>query len=127
MDASALVKLVFEERESTALRAFLGERRPLVSSQIAVTEVGRVARRVRPSAATRRQVREVLDRVTILAVTRSLAEQAALLDPPLLRALDALHLATALSLGDDLGVLVAYDHRLLAAARAAGIAVASPA
>lgn len=127
VDASALVKLVFDERESAALRAFLDARRPLVSSQLAVTEVGRVARRVLPSAAARRQVVEVFGRVTVLAVTRTVAEQAVSVDPPLLRTLDALHLATARSLGADLGVFVAYDLRLLAAARAAGLAVASPA
>lgn len=127
VDASALVKLVFDERESAALRAFLDARRPLVSSQLAVTEVGRVARRVLPSVAARRQVSEVLDRVTILAVTRAVVEHAVSLDPPLLRTLDAIHLATALSLGADLGVFVAYDRRLLTAARAAKVAVASPA
>lgn len=127
VDVSALVKLVFDEKESSALRAFLGARRPLVSSQLAVTEVGRVARRVLPSAAARRQVIEVFDRVSILAVTRAVAEQAVSLDPPVLRTLDALHLATALSLGAELGVFVAYDRRLLAAARAAGVSVASPA
>ena len=126
VDSSALVKLVFAERESAALRAFLAGRRPLVTSQLAVTEVGRAARRVQPTAAARRQVIEVLDRVAVLAVSRDLAEQAVSLDPPSLRTLDAIHLATALSLGADLGVFVAYDRRLLAAARAAGIAVASP-
>lgn len=127
VDSSALVKLVFAERESAALRAFLAERRPLVTSQVAVTEVGRAAQRVQPAAAARRQVLEVFDRVAVLAVTRAVAEQAVSLHPPALRTLDALHLAAALSLGTDLGVLVAYDRRLLAAARAAGVAVASPA
>ena len=43
-----------------------------------------------------------------------------------LRALDAIHLATARSLGDDLATLIAYDHRLLDAARLAGLAVERP-
>lgn len=50
-----------------------------------------------------------------------------LLDPPNLRTLDAIHLATALSLGDDLTLLISYDDRLTQAAAAAGIEVASPA
>jgi predicted nucleic acid-binding protein len=45
---------------------------------------------------------------------------------PALRALDAIHLATALSMRDDLAVLIAYDRELLAAARAEGLTVASP-
>ena len=52
--------------------------------------------------------------------------QAASLDPPGLRSLDAIHLATALSL-DGLDALVTYDRRLSDAATDAGLAVASPA
>jgi predicted nucleic acid-binding protein len=48
------------------------------------------------------------------------------LQPPALRSLDALHLATALEIGDDLEGLVAYDCQLLDAARAASIEVVSP-
>ncbi len=48
------------------------------------------------------------------------------LDPSELRSLDALHLATALSIGTDLGALFSYDDRLSAAARAAGLRVLAP-
>jgi predicted nucleic acid-binding protein len=51
---------------------------------------------------------------------------AAVLTPPSLRSLDAIHLATALRLGDDLGVFLAYDERLLRAAAAHGLPVAGP-
>jgi predicted nucleic acid-binding protein len=43
-----------------------------------------------------------------------------------LRSLDALHLATALEIGDDLEALVAYDDRLIDAARAASLHVRTP-
>ena len=48
------------------------------------------------------------------------------IQPPTLRALDSIHLASALTMASDLGVFVAYDRRLLDAAADAGLAVASP-
>jgi uncharacterized protein len=54
-------------------------------------------------------------------------EEAGRLDPTILRSLDALHLAAALSLGDDLETLVAYDDRLVQAAHVTGIRTTSPA
>lgn len=48
------------------------------------------------------------------------------LGPPELRTLDAIHIATAQTLGDSLGALIAYDERLLAAAGVAGIPALSP-
>jgi predicted nucleic acid-binding protein len=44
-----------------------------------------------------------------------------------LRSLDAIHVATALAIGDELEALVTYDHRMKQAALAAGLAVVSPA
>ena len=53
-------------------------------------------------------------------------DAAAQFDDPQLRSLDAIHLATAVGLGDDLGMLFTYDTRLADAARALGIPVAGP-
>jgi hypothetical protein len=69
----------------------------------------------------------VLDTLTLMSVTASLCDDAARLVPAELRSLDALHLASALSLHDDLEGMVSYDERLSNAARACGVAVASPA
>jgi len=54
-------------------------------------------------------------------------QTAAALEPPELRALDAIHLATALSLGRDLKAVCAYDVRLSSAATAKAIEVLAPA
>ena len=59
-------------------------------------------------------------------LTPSLLERAALLEPPELRSLDAIHLATALSLGDELDGLVTYDERLARAARESGVPTLAP-
>ena len=68
----------------------------------------------------------VVRALTLIAVTDEILTRAAHLEPPLLRTLDAVHLATALSLAEALGPIVTYDLRLADAARAAGIAVLAP-
>lgn len=51
---------------------------------------------------------------------------AAALEPGTLRTLDAIHLATALALGEELDAVVTYDRRMTEAAKATGLAVAAP-
>ena len=64
--------------------------------------------------------------MTLVALTDELLDAAALLDPVSIRSLDAIHLATARSLGADVGVVVTYDDRMADAARGLGLEVASP-
>ncbi len=127
LDSSALVKLALTEPESAALTRWLAERAdiPMVSSIIHRTEVARAVWRASPDKLPRsyRQMRGV----EIVPLSRSVAEAAGAQAPSELRSLDAIHLASALTLGDDLTTFVAYDKRLLAAARDAGLPVASPA
>lgn len=68
----------------------------------------------------------MLDAVTLTEVTTALFEAAGRLDPEILRTLDAIHVAAALDLGDDLEGMVTYDERLAKAAEANGISVTSP-
>lgn len=125
VDTSALVKLVVAEASTSALRRWLAaERRDPVASELARTELMRAVRRAAPQRAVR--ARAVLDGLMLVAVTPSILDQAGRIEPSSVRSLDAIHLATALALGDDLGVLVTYDERLGAAAEANGLAVASP-
>ena len=62
----------------------------------------------------------------VIDVDRDLLFRAGTLAPSDMRSLDAIHVAAALSIGDDLGELLTYDIRMAAAARAHGITVASP-
>jgi len=64
--------------------------------------------------------------LTLLAMTDEILDAAIELGPPRLRSLDAIQLGSAVSLGDDLGVFVSYDERLLAAAQDAGLPVLAP-
>jgi predicted nucleic acid-binding protein len=124
LDASALVKLVLEESETPALTAFL-ERRPLrVSSVVAEVEVHRAARRVDPASTP--QAANVLELVNLLDLDRAILDLARTIDPPPLRTLDAIHVASALSLGTDFGEFVTYDERQGEAVEAAGLSLAAP-
>lgn len=125
LDTSALVKLVVAEAESAALRTWLlaSEREP-VTSDLARTELLRAVRRLAPDRAV--AAHEVLEAMTVLTLSTETFESAGRLDPPALRALDALHLAAALELGDDLNGIVVYDERLAEAANGYGIRAISP-
>lgn len=124
LDSSALVKLVVPEPESGALREALRAWPERVSSVVAEIEVERVARRIGGGAI--RRARSVLSRVGLVELDDEVRSSAAALRPPELRTLDAVHLASALSLGKDLGALCAYDQRLAGAAIAAGAILLMP-
>lgn len=124
-DTSALVKLVSLEAETDALVAWVRSGIDLATSDLARTELMRAVRRARPDLAE--AARDLLHRLTLISLTREVCDGAGRLDPADLRSLDALHLASALQLGDDLESVVTYDERLAAAARGAGITVIAPA
>lgn len=125
VDTSALVKLVVEETETTALITWLdAEDRTAVSCDLTRTELLRATRRAAPDQLVR--ARQVLDGLTLTEVTAAVFEAASRLDPTILRSLDAIHLAAALDLGDDLDGIVTYDARLADAAHAQGVAVIAP-
>lgn len=130
IDTSAFVKLVWREDESTALEQYLAERVDgaddrLVSSALLVIEARRTVLREDATQLPRSDV--LLTRVGQVAITGAVVESASRLPDPSLRSLDAIHLATALLLGDEVEVLVSYDKRMCAAAQAHTIATVSPA
>ena len=125
LDSSAFVKTVVEERESEPLLAYLaGERGRFVSSALIRTEAMRAARFQDPEALAR--VRDALRRIDLISIDERVLDVAGRLDPTVLRSLDAIHVATALALGDDLDVVVTYDTRMIKAASLLGIATATP-
>ncbi len=129
-DASALVKLVRDEPESQALRAFI-DGADLVSSEFVLTEIPRAIRRavagdVRlPLDLLTARAGELIDAVSLVPVEREVLEAAGALSEPALRALDAIHVASALVLR-PLDGFVSYDQRQAAAARLAGLRTISP-
>lgn len=126
VDASALVKLVVTEPESEALLAALADREDLVTSAVAVVEVVRAARRVATSPGLVERAHDVTGAMHLLAVDRQVLDRAAKLEPVTLRAFDAIHLASALSLEEHLEAMVVYDRRLADAARSFRLRVLAP-
>jgi predicted nucleic acid-binding protein len=125
IDTSALVKLVVHEAETSALRQWLDDRTSdPVASDLARVELLRAVRRVLPQRIPR--ARRVLDSITLIRLTSGLFDDAGRVDPIGLRSLDALHLAAALDLGDELESFVTYDERLAAAAAHNGLSVSAP-
>ena len=153
LDSSALVKLLLPEPESGALVAYLRERGPLssesprlvrgdsrdlggggrattaqgmTSSTLARVEVGRAVRAASDDAELAVRVGRLIDSLALVPVSADILRAAEVVAPSGLRSLGAIHLASARSLGDDLGAMVVYDEGLAAAARTAGLAAVAP-
>lgn len=123
-DASALVKLVVDEPETEPLRVWLTPTLRVVTSRIGLVEVSRAARRFRPELG--RSAVVLGSAVDVVELDAEIAAEAATIAPSTLRSLDAIHLATAVRLRPAVSVFVAYDRRLLAAARERGLVVEHP-
>lgn len=126
IDTSALLKLVWTEPQTAALKAYLkgSPDARFVSSALLAVEARRGALRNDPRGLPR--VDLLLGDVVQVAVSDAVVEQAGRLPDPLLRSLDAIHLATAMLVRDDVDVLLTYDHRLATAAQAEGVPTATP-
>jgi predicted nucleic acid-binding protein len=127
LDASALLKLVVREAETDALREWLAARPDAVwtSSELGRVEVLRAARRADSTAVP--GARAVTAKLLLVPLDRVVQDVATEIGEPTLRTLDALHLASAASLGEALTAFIVYDPRLAGAARAAGLPVVAPA
>ncbi|MDA8263893.1 MAG: PIN domain-containing protein [Actinomycetota bacterium] len=126
VDSSAFVKLIVAEPESEALKQALRRWPERVSATLLRTETVRALRRS-GNAQYVAQARRLLRSVHMIRIDEPLLDRAGELDPPDLRSLDALHLAAALGLSTEVGIMFVYDSRLRHAAEACGLEVASPA
>ena len=124
LDSSAIVKLAVREPESLALRRYLRRREPFVSSGLARTEVLRALLPAGDEAVARG--RSVLQRLDLVRVNDRILNAAGALRPPELRSIDAIHLATAHQLGEELQALVTYEDRMATAAKQLGFRIAQP-
>jgi predicted nucleic acid-binding protein len=127
LDASAIVKVITPERESAALVRTLESWAEQATSGLSLAEVPRALRRIRATSTTLRRAERALEQLNIIRLDRDILDAAGAFRLPGLRTLDAVHLASALSLGGDLEAVVTYDRRLAMAARGAGVTVLAPA
>lgn len=126
LDSSAIVKLVLPEAESGILLESLSAWPVRVTSELARVEVVRAARRATLDPAVEKRADEVLAGLYLLKIDNDVLSEAARLEPRTLRSLDAVHLASALSLGADLGPVVTYDSTMATAAAGCGLEVLAP-
>lgn len=123
LDTSAFFKLLTTEEESLAMRSWYTSHESVWSSQLLQTEALRAATRLGIDAEV---IEEALETVSLVLPSVTTFFTAGQLPTFSLRSLDALHLATALEIGDDLEGLVTYDERMADAARVASLNVVRP-
>jgi PIN domain. len=123
LDSSAIVKLVVHEPETADLVQAVQADPEIVSSGLAWTEVMIAARRAGRSTA---RAERVLDGIAFISIDDGILHEAATLGPKDLRTLDAIHVATALSLRPDVETMITYDVRQALVASALGLVVAMP-
>lgn len=130
VDASALVKLVRDEPETEALRAFFADAE-LVSCELVLTEVPRAIRRAAmhdpelPVDLLLDRAGELIDALALRPLDREVLAAAGAFVESSLRSLDAIHVAAAIDVF-PFDAFVSYDERQAAAARLAGLRTVRP-
>jgi hypothetical protein len=126
LDSSAILALVQDEPPRAALEAELARWPDRISSALTPVECWRSARRANAPAQTQARLTAMLDGLILIRFDEPLLRLATHVGPPLLRSLDAIHLAAALSIGDYPDAFITYDDRLAAAARKLKLRVVQP-
>jgi predicted nucleic acid-binding protein len=129
VDSSALIKRVVAEKESAELLNFLDahyqQDHLLVTSSLGLAEVSRaVLARARTRTVAGDLIDEAMSGIDERPMSADVVSIARRVEPPILRTLDAIHLATAVLIDAD--VVVTYDERLADACRRNSLAVTSP-
>lgn len=125
IDTSALLRVVFRDPTTPALERVLAPEVELVSSALLQVEARRGVLRRAPQRVPRVDV--LLAEIEFVGITDAVVESAGRLPDPLLRSLDAIHLATALLIREDIEAVLTYDARLADAVREHDLAVITPA
>lgn len=125
LDTSAFLKLIVAEHESEALRSRLRRWPDRASATLLRTETVRALRRSGNGHLVGK-ARRLFGALHLIRLDEPLLDRAGDIGPTGLRSLDAVHLAAALSVIPDLGVVVTYDGRLREAATGQGLVVEAP-
>lgn len=121
LDTSAAAKALIDEDVSDAVRQAFADGIEFVSSRLLAVELHALAdhRAVSTEAA-----QELMDRVALVSLTDDTLTRAVDMHSGL-RTLDALHLATAIEIGDALTSILTFDVEFAAAATRLGIPASS--
>jgi uncharacterized protein len=125
-DTSAVIRLLVDETNSSAFAAFYDAHPDAdwVSSTLLRIELSRAVTRAAPALLP--QTRDLLNAFAYVGIDDNVVEGAVNEPDRRMRSLDAIHLATARIVAEDLDALVSYDERLLTAAADAGLPTVSP-
>lgn len=124
LDTSVALRAIHNVPEKTRIRVWINSlpRGCLVSSRLLKTEMIRTLRRdARPLA----EADPVLSRVWLTELTEAIVTVAEAIEPHV-KTLDALHLATALTIGEPITVAT-HDRSMLQAAKILGLPTHDPA
>lgn len=124
MDSSALLTLLTGRANASELRNFLAARPglPMATSTVGVVETVRQLDKVGSFPDALADLDRMVTEILLTEEVRDLATRV----PTSLRSLDAIHVASALGVGEALDSLITYDKRMLDAAREAGLAAYAP-
>jgi predicted nucleic acid-binding protein len=129
LDSSAIMRLIRVEPWSEELRQYLGSVDPSLAyatSAVGFVEVRRVLVRDEEEEVIHRRAASLLAPFARVDLTAAVVEQAGRLPEKHLRALDAIHVASAIQLAPVLSAMVSYDGRMIDAAKFAGLPVVAP-
>lgn len=122
LDTSAAVKALIDEAESAAVLHLFADGTEFVASRLLAVELHAVADR---RSLRHEQVDDLLSHISLVSLDDETMIRAIDLHSGL-RAMDALHLATAIRLQDTISAVLTYDQELADAARQSGLPVSSP-
>jgi predicted nucleic acid-binding protein len=123
LDSSAILKTIFDEKERPELLRVLATQS--TSSRLSRVEVRRTVARLAPTKVS--EVNRELEKINFLPISDAILLVAENFSPDItLRALDAIHVATVMSLEGSIEGLITYDKQMVTNAQLLGIKVISP-
>ena len=123
LDSSAILKTIFDEQERPDLLRFLNSQS--TSSRLSKIEVRRTVARLVPTKTA--EVNLELNKINFLPISNPILMAAENFSSEItLRTLDAIHIATVMSLEGSIEGLITYDRQMIANAKLLGIKVISP-
>ena len=123
LDSSAILKYIFAEPERPALVKALTSQ--AISSELARLEVKRAVYRINPKDII--LANEELSRINFVSISNQVLGVAeSFTSSVTLATLDAIHVATAITLGKGIEGIITYDKQMISNAKTMGIEVLSP-
>jgi hypothetical protein len=124
VDTSALGRVLLAEPDAAVIRATLARYAPRWSSELRIVELRRLGRRngLEPLADA------MLNQTRLVALARGCLKRASRIDPPVVRSLDAIHLAAAVDphARGEIDAVLTYDHQLQTGCAHHGIRFEAP-